>query len=166
MGYYVRALAIPCIAVVILCVSACLDLRWCHSHLTDFGRSGALVTALSLFFAIWGYERQLEAGARPVATAAREYFWKKDSDESTATEAGQLLVEDYLVAASRVEKHITLIYATVVAVGTLVWGFGDLVPIRSRCEPQHVGLTSRSSLGLIVDQVHVPRRSCRVCVNI
>lgn len=108
---------------------------------TMFSRFGALVVCIGVIFSIKGLPEIIEA-ARPHfeshAEEMREWAQNKFIEEGLDPEQRkeaiaklEPLLEQYLSNTSktidRVKQRLLRIEGTVVVIGTLVWGFGDLL---------------------------------------
>lgn len=118
------------IPVVILVFSAAVLWWGWHFGGTDgvpFSRSGALVTALSIVFLFWRYPQILAAGV----DTAREYMERRlewmNLKPSVAKESLARTVRKVDDARARIERNITYVQGVILLIGTLVWGFGDLI---------------------------------------
>ncbi len=116
-------------SAVTVIASVLLFWGW-HVSTTDgieFARSGALVTALSLAFMFWHYGQILADRERLVAKEVKEAIAAMNIRPEHTQDAGRTLEEHIHTHRNRTERYITRWQAAIVAIGTLVWGFGDLI---------------------------------------
>ena len=106
-----------------------LSWGWCISESdgSQFARAGALVTALSLAFMFWHYGQLLDETEILVTEELRDELAAMNVRQGLTQAVGLQLEKHVHAGRNRTERYITRWQAVIVAVGTLVWGFGDLV---------------------------------------
>ena len=122
-----RAYGIPTI-ITLFCIGV-LYWGW-HVSVkqgTEFARAGALVTALSLAFLFWHYAQILAEKERLISEEVWEVLAATKIRQELTLSAGHKLEKRIHTGRSRTERYITRWQAVIIGVGTLVWGFGDLV---------------------------------------
>ena len=99
----------------------------CEEEGMQFSRAGALVTACALAFTFWRYSNVLSNAEQIIAQEVQKDLAKSNINPAIRASA-QLKTQNYVHnIRSRTEAAITWWQGIILAVGTLVWGFGDLL---------------------------------------
>lgn len=123
------------IAPGIVTISSALLLYWgwYTSEIADshdglpLARAGSLITALSLVFVFWRYGRRLADTETMIMRVVNDRLRKEPISEQDAAVVSVRLADRIHLKADRIEKIITRWQACLLALGTVDWGFGDLL---------------------------------------
>jgi hypothetical protein len=107
---------------------------WKHGGIdgVPFGRSGALVTAIALAFLFSQYGRILTEGERLIGQEIKSQLDAMHLRAERSQQAEQEIQNHVHADTKRIERNITYWQGAILGIGTLVWGFGDLVYVNSK----------------------------------
>jgi TRAP-type mannitol/chloroaromatic compound transport system permease large subunit len=92
-----------------------------------FARSGAFVTAISVAFLFFQYGRILAENQKTIGEKVRSTIAAMKLSEEEARIELRFIDEQVELDSKLTELVILIFQGSIIFVGTLVWGFGDLV---------------------------------------
>jgi hypothetical protein len=95
-------------------------------HPLAFARSGALATAICVLCALWNYTQAIAASEKQALTTFTRLIDRMNVT-LTKTQAIDRIARKLTRISDKTVKVITIWNGVLLAVATMLWGFGDLV---------------------------------------